>query len=347
MDEAMADKRLTLSIDTARPTGGRRVRAARRRGFTMLEVLIALVLTASLLSGVYMFFENVIRARKEAGAVDDDSQLRRYTLERIAEDVRYAAGYVPGFGVGLTGTRHSITIYRYVMPEADVFNEYDPQLDTLPPAKHDLRRVDWDLRWDEELKDEQGYPICHGIRRSSQTTLNQIVVTDEGAGELFESADFDRSGADAGDASEPDASTDAGAEAPPEPSGVERDLVAPEFKFLEFHYFDGAEWVEDWAGGQAQENSLPQAIMITIGRVPVPPEEELKLDSEDKPFGEAEEQHPDRFSIIVRLPMADRFLASRMVNARNRMSDDISENMRSDTESFQQRMRGGGLGSTP
>ena len=95
------------------PIGERARSGGARRGMTLLEVIIALSLTALLLTGVYVFYSNTLRTRDAADELTKDTQLARVTLTRIADDIRHAGGYTPGFGVGLTGERESITIYRY------------------------------------------------------------------------------------------------------------------------------------------------------------------------------------------------------------------------------------------
>lgn len=278
---------------------------------TLLEILLALSLIVMLLAGVYIFYVNTMRARESADLLTKDVALTRFVLERMANDIRHAAAFTPGFGVGLTGDRHQITLYRYVMPETDVFAEYDPDLGNLPPAKADLRKITYSLLIDDEHVDENGDPIVHGLWTTRQQTLNQVVVfADEGDGG---GGGFDLDRDEKGGQTVQDAEI---------PSGLETELMAPEIKYLEFMYFDGAEWAPEWIGGDKKENSLPQAVMITVGRIPVTPEEEefdvSVLETMDKEAREElEKEHPDRFALIVRLPQADRFLNSRIVRAKN------------------------------
>jgi len=299
---------------------------------TLLEVIIALALMSVLLSGVYIFYSNTLRTRETADDLTTNAQLDRTTIKRIADDVRCAAGYMPGFGVGLIGDRHSVALYRYVMPEPDVFNEYNPDTDQLPPAKADLRKIEWRLHWDPENEDENGDPICHGLERTVQRTLNQVVVTQTKAGSSADMSFDLNKGTEEKDG-----------EAPEEPNlGAEGELVAPEIKYLEFYYFDGADWTDEWKGGGNQENALPQAVMITIGRVPLFPEDE-EIELETLGNEELELYHPDRVSMIVRLYHSDRFLTSRVVNARTQLAD-LESGLRSENDSFKRSLRGSGFG---
>jgi hypothetical protein len=114
----------------------------------------------------------------------------------------------------------------------------------------------------------------------------------------------------------------------PQPEG---ELYAPEVKFLEFAYFDGAQWRDRWQfqeeGESSSESSgsksgmgpmdsgstLPQAVRITIGKVRVDPDQEMfdlaKWDDLEA-HPEQKEYHPDRFTIIVPILEADRTLMS-------------------------------------
>jgi prepilin-type N-terminal cleavage/methylation domain-containing protein len=331
-----ADEPVRARVDSARVS---------RRGMTLLEVIIAMGLTGMLLASVYIFYANILATRQAADKITTGAQLFRVTIDRIADDVRYAGGYTPGFGVGLTGDKHSISIYRYVLPETDVFNEYQVGIDQLPPAKADLRNVKYSLVWDEENKDDNGDPLCHGLFRSIQKTLNQLIIV-----ESKDNGAMPENALDSADNETPD--DQEGGEAAPSPLGVDGELVAPEIKYLRFAYFDGAEWTDTWVGGDKAENALPQAVMITIGRIPVLPDDEELDDEEANAIAQGGSQeiiqeHPDRFSMIVRLEQADRFLNSRMVNAKNQFGD-MSAGLSSQGDDFKRSLRsqsGSGIGS--
>jgi hypothetical protein len=103
---------------------------------------------------------------------------------------------------------------------------------------------------------------------------------------------------------------------------VELDLVAPEMKYLRFRYFDGVEWLDRWTVGEqgGLGNSLPQAVEITVGYDPIPPEieedEELDLENEDLLPAPPEPYSQSTSTIVVRLPQADVFFGSRLMRAR-------------------------------
>ena len=307
------------------------------RGFTLLEAILALSLTILLMSGVFAFYMTVMQARDEGSRATRDAKLNRAVLDRIADEIRHATDIVPGDGIGFSGDERKITIIRLAMPERYAFDEYDSQRDTLPPAQLDLRRITYQLIWDEELVDDEGVKLCHGLWRTEQRTFDpnpQFVVQDDETPGMQDEED-------------------------PEQSMVpqaEGELVAPEIKYIDFRYFDGADWRDRWqytaeategesAGTEAAAETgdlggltdllggaaagkqgstvpkgpndqgyvMPQAVRITIGRTRVPPEEDeldlekLRLTEERR---EEETYYNDRFSIVVPIMQADQTLLS-------------------------------------
>jgi type II secretory pathway pseudopilin PulG len=301
------------------PTRRSRFGASRRRpGFTLLEVLLALALIIMLMGGVFGFYITTLQVRETGRMVAHDALLAHSLLKQMAEEIRHAKDVVPGDGTGFHGTHNRITIVRASLPELYAFNDYDSVHDQLPPAQMDVRRITYELIWDEELVDDEGVALCHGLLRSEQRTFDpnpRFVVQD------LDLLDVD----------------------PEEPGAppVDTELFAPEIKFLQFEYFDGAEWRDRWhktdsnpAGEAGEEEeivipgmsgnegqALPQAVRITIGKIRVPLEDQEFDITQLKTMEERNrqrEQHADRFTIVVRLLEADQsMLSSRQFGARN------------------------------
>jgi len=311
---------------------GRRDAIGRRRGLTLLEVVLSIGLTLLLLSGVFGFYMTVLRARDEGTAATRNIKLDRALLMQIAAEIRHATDIVPGDGIGFRGNRHKLTIVKVGMPERYAFDLHDPMQDDLPPAQLDVRRITYELLWDqEERKDTEGVRVCYGLWRSEQKTFDPnprfIVKQDTASNETEQIGNA------------------------PAPEG---ELIAPEIKYLEFRYFDGAKWQPRWqmtndyegsgssgtseggdgggmlsalgddassgesGGGTSPGSSgyaLPQAIKITIGRLRVPPEEDelnfQKLVSQNfEERREDEVYHEDRLTLVVPLLQADQTLLS-------------------------------------
>lgn len=297
---------------------------ARRRAFTLLEAVLTIALTIVLMAGVFAFYMHILRARETAVLAMQDAKLHRAILVQMAHEIRQATPIVPGDGIGFRGDRHQISIVYLALPDRTAFWEFSPGVDLPPPAQSDWRRVTYQLLWDAEGVDADGMPICHGLWRTHQRMFDpnpQFVVADDDVG------------------------TGSGDEEAVTPQ-ADGELFAPEIKYLSFEYFDGAEWRDRWqfaadeaddtglgeydgqgledfgddprvpppSGGQVpDENSyaLPQAVRITIGRVPVEPEDErMGFGLFDDERDELREHHPDRFTIVVPLLTADRTLLS-------------------------------------
>lgn len=313
-------------------TATRLMRGRRGRGFTLIELLLALALIILLMAGVFSFYVVALRARDDGGNISREVMKTRWLLQRIGEEVRHAADIVPGDGQGFQGRRDSITIVRTRMPTRIVFERFDSVADELPPAQMDIERINYQLLWDDELVDDEGVPICHGLWRSLQTTFDpnpSLILADE------EDLDPDQ--------------RDRERRAGPQIHG---ELIAPEIKFIEFEYFDGAQWRDRWqvayegpeVGGEQGDleegevqtlplsqsglggvgYALPQAVRITLGRERESPEETEARLARTAGFGGRvgdEDHYPDRFTIVVPLIQADpSLLSSRKHGVQNQQS---------------------------
>ncbi len=310
--------------------------ARRRRGFTLLEAVLALMLTILLLSGVFTFFLTTLKARDEGSVVTREAMLARFLLQRMSEEIQHAVPLVGGDGIGFQGKKDRITIISTRVPESYAFGDFDLQTDDLPPMQSDLVRVEYRLVYDDEAKDpETGDFVCFGLLRMAQKRFDpnpryQASTSDDEDGMPEEELGLDI----------------------PIP---ETELIAPEIKYIRFEYFDGAQWKDRWqvpyelpttegasAEGVAPEDAdsptlaepgamdyaLPQAVRITIGRTPVARDEETMnfSGSEDgDELLEGEQYHEDRFTILVHLQQADpSLLSSRKHGVQNSPLDDAS-----------------------
>ena len=282
--------------------GARSVRVACRRGMTLLEVLLSLTLIVLMMSGIFGFYKTVLQVRQEGSVLAQDVLLTRAILDRIADEIRHATDIVPGDGIGFRGDRNTITIVLSRMTENYSYIEYDDTvIENMPAPQLDLIRVKYELREDpQEVDDEEGLPIVYGLFRSEQKVFdpNPEVIVD---------LDTDLSGEQEVE------------DLPIETAPVTTELYAPEIKYLRFQYFDGMQWLDQWQTvdefggidmGQAAATgkasyALPQAVMITIGRVRAT-REELELTKQGSEEEEEDEiHHPDRFTIVVHVLQSD------------------------------------------
>jgi len=251
-----------------------------RRALTLLETLLATSLFAVLMGMMYWFYGATLETRDDGLKRSRDVQLAWVLLARMAEEIRLASGSTPGYGVGLVGFEDSISVNTLVLPD-EIVNRRQSLGDEQIAAQFDLQEVRYYIAWDEENLDEEGNPRALGLVRRVTKTFNRGVYIDTDA-EQEEVEDE-------------------------EALAVKEELYAPEIKFLELRYFDGAGWWEDWqlTGG----NTLPVLVRITVGFTPVLPEEYQEMDLVEDDFlrdeVEQEELEEDRFTIFVRPIQAD------------------------------------------
>ncbi len=312
----------------------RRLANHRRRALTMLEVIVAIALITMLLGSMVTFFWQVVEVRDTVAESADRMQIARQVLSRIEAELRGCMGVTEiGFPIEqplveeeylegeedivrpgdevvlegeedliaemtgevttasgnvplLIGNRRNITFLTARLPAKHQYEFIRPD-DEPPPAQHDLTQVSYWLWIDPEETDDEGEPIIGGIMRTEKKTLNQFLV------------EFD------------------------DPLDIRNDLWSPELGYLEFRYFDGVEWDIKW--DVTEGNSLPQLIQVTVGFKPCTSDELENRDIEeyplfDYPYGD-DREHADRYSIIVRLPAADKFFSSRIQKVGKELSE--------------------------
>lgn len=262
------------------------IHAHRRRAFTLLEMLVTVGLFVTVMTMTFAFYSRSLETREAAETQSRNAQLARVVLSRIVGELRQSSGFVSGFGPGVFGDKDAIEINTVTVPDRKL-SELRSVRDERLPGQFDLSQVRYYIAWDEENVDTNGDPRSLGlVRRESRTYLRDVVFASDD--EIVEATDD--------------------AEA-----SYKEELYAPEIKFLEVLYFDGARWWDRWE--LTQGNTLPQMIQVTVGFIPELPDEE-ELDVVDEDFLKSEEDleplPEDRYSVMVRLPQADLFFGSRM-----------------------------------
>lgn len=263
-----------------------------RRALTLMETIIAIVLIVTLLSAALSFYLEVIQVRDTAAVLSDRTLLAKQVLSRIESELRGCIGISHGFPVEqrLAGDRRSITFMTTALPSDLQYQSFrDSEKENLPPAQHDLRVIGYRLWVDQENQDADGQPIVGGIIRTEKRTLNQFVIEED------------------------------------DPLQLREDLWAHEFGYLEFRYYDGFEWDTKW--DITQGNSLPHAVMVTVGYKPLSTDELENRDLDqfpiaEYPFGD-EQQHTDRYSLVIRLPAADQGFAAHVRRSANKARENL------------------------
>lgn len=266
---------------------------SRRRGFTLLEVLLALGLMILVSSMLFAFYHAVLQTRSSVDEAVRSGYLARNIAHRIAEEIRAANGFVTSAGPGISGTDRLITIQTVAIPGKELFKRLSVKDDPLP-AESDIRQVQYYLAYD----DEETYTYPDGTEADAPLGLVRREVKT-----LYQTVQFAN-----------------------ESQSVDLDLISPELKYVRFRYFDGVDWVDRWDIGNdpagQQGNSLPQAVEVIVGYKELPPPEEEEKDIDptqsDLTPSVPEPYSSDTYSVVVRLPQADSFFGSRMQRAQRR-----------------------------
>lgn len=264
------------------------------RGLTLLEVVISIGLIALLLSFLLGFFWQTLEIRDRAAAMANRTQVVEQMLGKIAAELKQALGLeqitLPGF-VQFEGDRRRISFLTAALPDPDTYDFFG-ETDDRPLPKVDLRQVTYELWIDPDDETEDGDPIVGGILRTEQQVLNPYETEEtvpEGEDLLY----------------------------------LRRDLWSYELGYLEFRYFDGAQWSTTWRVSEG--NRLPHLVQITIGFDSLTREQLEDQDLNEFPIDQyplgADRPDPLRYSRIVRLPAADEMYSARL----HRLADEVEE----------------------
>jgi hypothetical protein len=252
-------------------------------------MVISTGLIVLLMTTLMSFYNKALDWRQEATERSQHAQLARVVLDRMAREIQQAVSALPTFGTGIYGYHYGIDVNTLTLPDKGLSEVRKIQSARLP-GQFDLVQVKYYVAWDDVNVDKNGEPRALGlVRRENRTFLRDIVfATEEEAAAAAESEEAAAS--------------------------VKEELYAPEIKFLELLYFDGARWWDKWE--LTGQNALPQMVRVTIGFKPgLPPDkQEVQLIDDDflKDESELEPLQEDRYTILVRIRQADVFFGSRL-----------------------------------
>lgn len=203
----------------------------RPRGFTLLEVLLALSIAIGLLAVVLHFYQQIARLRDATLADTSKLAALRLSMDRIAAELRTASarpGTFRGSAQDLEFVRNTPTD-----PARWPRSTNNPSAAPSSPSRH----IAYRLSGTNELG------LASGVERSEEPTIN--ASTDDTSDESLD---------DLVGLAEP-------APAPTETTSV----VIPELRHLALRYWNGAAWLDAWSAPQ-----LPRGVEITLAADPVP-----------------------------------------------------------------------------
>ncbi len=245
-----------------------------RRGYTLVEMLLATALCSVLLSALWMLMSTYGELFDKGQQQVERTQLCRALLEQMADDLRSAiqdplpgtadetAGAAPRRRFGLAGTARELRF--------DVLQLTPTQGNPIPVGRTAGRSVEAQAARVPELRtvhytffapdpgDELSEPGPQGLVR---TELDFETPIDSAAAGLAEAPPREV----------PSAASAVSAERPgedPEADADDTRLSVPEVVALQFRYFDGRGWTDGW--NSLERKSLPAAVEIQLQIASVP-----------------------------------------------------------------------------
>lgn len=272
---------------------------AARRGFTLLELILAMGLTILVLSAVGMAVDFYLRGIQSARKNVEEAQLARALLQRIADDIRAAVRYDP-------------------VQNGDILTDSD--MGSLAPTVDDGTQTgdaesanEEDSTQSEPTGVPQKTPGLYGNRQQIQIDVSRLPRFDQyrldGMPQTDRVSDVktvtyfvgsptmaapDRRGLLRGQFDRA-VTVYAEREGTLEALADQFVAIAPEVALIEFEYFDGGQWVDSWDTAELQ--SLPVAVRVSIAMVPagVSPDELRELPLEELSV----------YSVVVQLMASD------------------------------------------
>ena len=188
--------------------------APQRAGFTLIEVVLAIVIALGLLSGVLLFYRQATTVRAEILRQTDRLSAARLVLERVSSELRtLPAGAGDGVRL-LQGDSQSIRLLRAAVPNRSAWR--GGALGRAAVAEADLVEVGYRLSGDTNspgiLREE------HAFTRHAQVSTNLVADPDPSGTNLLAS--------------------------PP---------LAPlteAIQYLRFRYWNGSRWLDGWDQAQ-------------------------------------------------------------------------------------------------
>lgn len=230
-------------------------RSSLRRGFTLLEVILAVTLAVGFVGVMFGVYFQGTKIRERSSERMDLLLAERLVMERLTAELRCAMEY-PFLKIGLEGDGTSMTFTTTHLPGFAAWADRGA-LDDPPPVVSDVQLVGYRLRTEARA---DGGEMVSGLERTVQRVLMSDTVEEA---EVEEDAEAD--------------------EEAREEAVVSVMLVTRKIRHLRLRYWDGAQWVEQWTGGD-----LPGAVEVTLG---------------DRPMTEDEAEYPGRlFRRVIDLP---------------------------------------------
>lgn len=203
------------------------------RGFTLIEVVLAIGIAAGILMVVLFFYRQSEALR--ADLLEETSRIAaaRLVMERLSLELSEARR-CESFQQGLSGGSDNLRFVRLDFPLLSSWTNQTNFVSARAPAPAPFRLVSYSL---VQSTNGSGSGLVRYEQSLSRMT-NLVVLTNED-----------------------DASPGGGN------SALTNGLAIEQLQFLRFRYYDGTNWLEAWAAPD-----LPLGIEVSLGAEPLPPE---------------------------------------------------------------------------
>ena len=309
--------------------------------------MLALGLTALVLTILAMAIHVHLRVAESGRAGVEEAQLARALLQRIAQDLRGSIHYAP---VDLTklvpSTSSSAPSSATPPPGANTATPPTPatptgtttpessttestQAQLVPILTGTLTRLEVDFSYVPRSDEFQTLLTLNadsgGVDRPSEMRTVAYFLAEEQNGVVA---------ADAGERHglvrrEMDRLTTRSASEQGQLFQMEQELepIAPEVTAVEFRYYDGTEWLEEW--DSQEQGSLPTAVEITLWIARAPRTGGMFGSWDSSAAASTQDVEPGMYHLIVRLPAAS--AAAQSGSSQSMGQSDTSGTQQSDT----------------
>jgi type II secretory pathway component PulJ len=137
------------------------------RGFTLLEVVLAVTLALALMAAMLTFYKQAADVRAIVKEAAETVGSERTVMDLMTADVR-AALVCSQAGFGVEGNIDGMRLATTALPGATVWAVQRTTEGPAAPAERDVQIIGYRLRITE---DEQGQPVIEGLERTYQKVL--------------------------------------------------------------------------------------------------------------------------------------------------------------------------------
>jgi type II secretory pathway component PulJ len=217
-------------------------RRAATRGFTLLEVLLAIGIAIGLLVVALYFYSQTTELRTQLLAESEKTTAVRLVMDRVTADLRCAYGTFSS-GSGVSGDSSSLQIVKTELSAPSAWR--GGKLGRAAAPETDLKIVNYSAASSVEGTNT----VVSGFVRSEAPLVQerQQALAERRANEVIVTVEPEP-GAEAESASKPG----------PEP-------LTDAIRFVHFRYWDGSAWQDSWS-----KSGLPKGVEVSLGAEPLP-----------------------------------------------------------------------------